>query len=253
MLIGKNSTLTVVGNNGNLRIYVDGIEVVNTNTGTGFSFSSLILGRFAYFNGDISAHIIRSQALTTSQVAAEHAVLREMYPEIPSVTIDTLTVATSNLEMVANTAGTVITQATTDTDWQTGAARWCYYLNNTTTGATYGKIYNKLARNVIITSPPSGWHVSTYSELNMLKNNAANNLKVEGTDYWNTANGINKNGFTALGGGLRNTDATFTGLKDSTAFWAADVDSVLIIRDNGTMDFIHAANELGAYIRLIAD
>lgn len=253
---GKNIVISVVYRSTTLDLYVNGTLLNQaSHTGYAFDFNRLFSGRYQYsypFNGNISAHIIRSEALTPEQVAAESLVLRDLYPEIPSVKIGDYNVATSVLEMVASTNGTVITQATDNTDWATGAARWCYHSNSTQTGAIYGKIYNKAARDIIIANPPDGWHVATEEELTKLATyNEA--LMIGRTDYWTANVGTNTTGFSAIGGGSRNADGTFNTLKESVSFWCADSDKVLNISNTGTATIEAATANEGHYIRLIQD
>jgi hypothetical protein len=345
-------------------------------------------------DGELYAYIIRNQTLTASQKAIEKSTLEGLYPEIPSVDIDTLTVSTSNLEMVATPLENVIPNvtlatnteritATTDRDfssdtgwWTKGTgvtisggvanysavasgvgltranamtvvrwykatytltvtsgtfrfgsagvvrsasgtyteymkaavttlgfnavttftgtlddvsvsevgwsdlgnlytyltttggyteynalkevAAWAYYSNDLTIGSTYGKQYNAYGKYLlkadIATKADWGWHIATEAELTALAVSTGFNLKTSGPSYWNTDNGTNSTGFTALGGGIRNaTTGAFEGLKDSTAFWCGDVDKVLMLYDDGTAIITEVDETFGAYIRLIQD
>ena len=257
-IYGKNLIISIIAyGNGTIEAYINGSSLGINTYATDFTFKYFFRDyanqTTRNFYGTISAHIIRSQALSPTQVAAEAAVLSELFPEIPSVTIDTLIVAASSLEMVANTLGTVITLATTNLDWATGAARWSYHSNDLTVGSVYAKLYNKAARNVIITSPPSGWHVATEAELTALAALGGNALKITGVNYWTTSNGTNSTGFTALGGGSRNADGTFNAVKAAVSFWCADSDKVLKILDDGTATIEASGANEGHYIRLIQD
>lgn len=69
---------------------------------------------------------------------------------------------------------------------------------------------------------PKGWHVPSndeWTELFDYVQNNGNKLKVTGTDYWNTANGTNESGFSALG------SAHIYGvpLKAETTWWSATI------------------------------
>lgn len=256
--IGKFSIVTFVADGeGTLNLYVDGVLIdTHESSNTAFNFKYIISGyrtTMAMF-GLLSAHIIHSTALTLTEIEAMHSDLANLYPEIPSVTIGTDDVATSNFEAVASTDGTFITEATDDTDWATGAVRWCYHSDDLATGAIYGKLYNKAARDVIIANPPSGWHVATEAELTALAANGGNALKVGGTDYWSTAGGTNSTGFTALGGSFRNASGTFATLKETSCFWCADSDKVLELHhDNNTAEVVAADPNGGFSIRLVKD
>lgn len=108
--VGKITILTLVAENNTFSLYKNGI-LMSSSSGknTTFSFNSILLGYGTrYFNGQIKAHIIRSQALTQQQVTAEYNYLRSVYPEIESVVIGTQEWATSNCEMAATPQGNVI-------------------------------------------------------------------------------------------------------------------------------------------------
>ena len=103
----------------------------------------------------------------------------------------------------------------------TGA--YCNYMNDTNNGVTYGKLYNWFAVNDSRKICPSGWHVPSDGEWNiMIKRvdasvdttltgyqgtNAGWKLKETGTTHWTTTSASvnNSSGFTALPGGHRYT------------------------------------------------
>jgi uncharacterized protein (TIGR02145 family) len=110
---GKNVIQQLVADgSGNLKLYLNNTEIaIWTGISTVFSFSDLYRGNLSYiFTGQIKSHIIRSQALTPTQVTAEYTYLRSVYPEIESVVIGTQTWATSNCEMAATPMGNVIAE-----------------------------------------------------------------------------------------------------------------------------------------------
>lgn len=116
--IGKNAIITTMCKNGAVEFYINGISIpVTRYSGTyvGAKFENI-----NYFSesrsvaGSILSYIIRAQALTPSQVAAESNFLRSLYPEIPSVTIGSQVWATSNCDMVATPMGNLIANVTAD-------------------------------------------------------------------------------------------------------------------------------------------
>lgn len=253
-IAGKNVVITLTCNGSSLiSMYVNGVfHVSYTFTNTSITLNQLFFTSADYsLSGKIYAHIIRSGALTQSQVTNEYNFFRSIYPEVETVKIGTQDWATSNLDMVVNSAGTVIPDGNVQATWIGGTAFWCYHTDNAT-GAIYGKLYNKAARNVIITSPPDGYHVSTEAELMALALYGGYKLKKEGTNYWTTANGTNSTGFTAIGGSSRNADGTFNTIKNTASFWCADSDKVLLLNhaDNSATITAATANQ-GHSIRLI--
>jgi uncharacterized protein (TIGR02145 family) len=100
---------------------------------------------------------------------------------------------------------------------------WSHYNNDSQYECPYGKLYNWYAaadpRNVC----PAGWHVPSEAEWGILINDAVSNdaakVKSEGNQYWlyNSGNGSNLTGFSALPNGVRYWgDGTF----ESNGFWA---------------------------------
>src|SRR5262249_47959916 len=101
----------------------------------------------------------------------------------------------------------------------TGA--WCWYNNDSATGAVYGKLYNWYAVNDPRGLAPAGWHVPSDAEWDTLAthlgSNAGGKLKdtgtIEaGTGLWHAPNtgATNKTGFTGLPGGYRPNYGTGT-------------------------------------------
>jgi uncharacterized protein (TIGR02145 family) len=250
--IGVYSTLHIVYDGTTIKSYYNGELDVSTSFIDGFATNTILAG-FATanrtFNGRLNYYRIQNGAMSAAQIAAEHAWLRSVYPEIPNITIGGKQWASSNFVVVASTNGTVITQSTSNADWATGAARWQYY-NADVNNHYFGNIYNSAARNIIIANPPGGWRLPTEAEATLLIAEG-NGLKVKGTDYWTSANGTNQTGFTALGGGMRNPDGTWSGVKDSVDIWVGDALKVLRIRNSGTHSIVTVNANHGAYIRLI--
>jgi len=143
------------------------------------------------------------------------------------------------------------------------AAAWCYYNNDSANGVIYGKLYNWYAASLIDTDMGTasyGWHVPTEVEFNTLvtalggSSVAGGKMKKEGADYWNSPNNgaDNESGFTGLGTGYRNTDGSFTGIKQTEGIWA--VDKAFYLRDIYASTLILNLQKLSALIiRLIKD
>lgn len=118
--IGKVFTLTItVDESHNCNIYINGIILRSVVLASNFfDFGGILVGYSAsgLFNGSLSAHIIRSGALTQSQITSEYNFLRAIYPEIPSVKIGNQEWATSNTEMVCTPQGNVIQEMQPNTN-----------------------------------------------------------------------------------------------------------------------------------------
>jgi uncharacterized protein (TIGR02145 family) len=138
---------------------------------------------------------------------------------IPSVTICNQTWTAKNLDVDHYRNGDPIPQVTDPTQWaslKTGA--WCYFYNDPTAGAIYGKLYNWYAVNDPRGLAPVGWHVPTITEWVTLIDClggwqiAGGKLKEIGTTHWLSPNtgATNETGFTALPGNARREDGSFT-------------------------------------------
>ena len=155
------------------------------------------------------------------------------------VTIGTQVWATVNLDVTTYRDGTTIPQVTDPTQWSnltTGA--WCYYNNNSSSGTTYGKLYNWYAVAGIHDADPNtpnkvlaptGWHLPTDAEWTTLTNTlggiivAGGKLKATGTSLWDTPNtdATNSSGFSGLPGGGRSYNGTFTYVGTYGYWWSS--------------------------------
>ena len=110
--IGKNSILSLVADGtGVLKVYYDGVLDDTITNPTNFVFQRLLYGRFSDYKGQFNYSRIQQNALTPTQVLAEHTFLRTLYPEIETVTVDK-TIASRNIEPVATCMGNVIANVT---------------------------------------------------------------------------------------------------------------------------------------------
>lgn len=93
----------------------------------------------------------------------------------------------------------------------------------------YGRLYNWYAVGDSRGLCPTGWHIPTVDEWYDLASFlggtsvAGGKMKQSGTDYWLTPNegATNESGFSALPGGLCESDGTFKNLGQNGAWWAS--------------------------------
>jgi uncharacterized protein (TIGR02145 family) len=144
-----------------------------------------------------------------------------------------------NLNVAVYADGTAIPEVTDPTAWAnltTGA--WCWYNNDATNGAIYGKLYNW---NAVADSRglcPTGFHVPTDEEWTTLSNNlggtavAGGKMKSTGITRWDSPNtdATNSSGFSGLPGGVRfiNANGTFFGDIGFQGFWWSSSESETI-------------------------
>jgi uncharacterized protein (TIGR02145 family) len=148
----------------------------------------------------------------------------------PSVTICSQKWMDRNLDVTTYRNGDTIAYVTDPTAWVTlTTGAWCYFNNDPSTNATYGKLYNWYA----VTDPrglaPTGWHVPSDAEWTTLgiclggTSVAGGKMKVTGTSTWMTPNvgATNTSGFAGLPGGIRFTDGSFTFLRNFSFWWTS--------------------------------
>jgi uncharacterized protein (TIGR02145 family) len=293
--IGKNKIITLIADGaGDLSLYVDGIFQSNETLTTAFNINTWFRGYLPSversFSGNINAAIIRSQALTPSQVSAEASLLQSIFPEIPSVKIGTQEWS-FNVDVAATCMGSVIPNVTLAADWadsQTlyddyltanpgdtygatkAAAMWCYYDNDPEIGAVYSKLYNWYAVSLLqqdidlynAANPDNewNWHVPTSTEFTTLQTYlggsavAGGKMKVEGLDYWNSPNAgaSNSSGFSALGGGIRVRSGSYALFNDWSRFRSLTT-QYQVRSDRISLGETGISEIEGHYLRLIKD
>ena len=135
-----------------------------------------------------------------------------------------------NLNVVKYRNGDTIPQVTDPTAWAgltTGA--WCYYNNDPTTEATYGKFYNWYAVNDSRGLAPIGYHVPTDAEWTTLTDYlggdfiAGGKMKETGTLHWLTPNteATNESAFTGLPAGYRQSNGTSISVGYYGYWWSS--------------------------------
>jgi len=127
--------------------------------------------------------------------------------------------------------GTSIPNVTENSAWLAlTAGAYCYYNNNSSYADTYGALYNWYAVNDSRNIAPSGWHVPTDAEWQILINFlggdavAGGKMKESGAEHWNSPNtgASNESGFTALPGGRHESiTGFFDNMGEFAFYWSA--------------------------------
>jgi uncharacterized protein (TIGR02145 family) len=144
-----------------------------------------------------------------------------------------------NLRTTKYKNGTAIPLITDNTAWSTlNTPGYCWSNNDSASYSnTYGALYNWYTVNTGNLCP-TGWHVPTDAEWSTLTNYlggesipgradvAGGKLKETGTTHWNTPNegATNETGFTALPGGIRHDNGTFSSIGSFGGWWSATDD-----------------------------
>jgi uncharacterized protein (TIGR02145 family) len=148
-----------------------------------------------------------------------------------AVTIGSQTWMKENLKTTKYNNGDPIPNITVASEWiklTTGA--YCWYNNDAVTYENpYGKLYNSYAMTDDRKICPTGWHVPKLSEWFTLFNFlggtevAGGKLKEAGTIHWLSPNtgATNESGFTALPGGRRLPDGSFTLINFLGTHWSS--------------------------------
>jgi uncharacterized protein (TIGR02145 family) len=158
-----------------------------------------------------------------------------------------------NLRTTQYSDGTTIPLVTDSSQWQantfgvvTSLPMMCWYNNDqaTYTANNFGALYNWYAVNPLTNGNknvcPTGWHVPTDSEWNLLVKYidpqadtisvggnqsaiAGGKMKSTGTQYWQSPNqdATNESGFSGLPGGIRYIDGRFAFVGEYGPWWSS--------------------------------
>ncbi|MCX6327293.1 MAG: fibrobacter succinogenes major paralogous domain-containing protein [Bacteroidia bacterium] len=147
-----------------------------------------------------------------------------------TIIIGTQTWMAENLRTTKYKEGTAIPLLTDNTAWANLITpSYCWYSNNATTYKnTYGALYNWYSVNTGNLCP-TGWHVPSYDEWTTLTTYlgdaivAGGKLKETDTIHWTTPNtgATNESGFTALPGGNRSYDGSFSYIGYYGYWWSS--------------------------------
>ncbi|MCX6238839.1 MAG: fibrobacter succinogenes major paralogous domain-containing protein [Bacteroidia bacterium] len=144
-----------------------------------------------------------------------------------TVTIGNQVWMVENLKTTKYRNGDLIPNVMDSVQWRsltTGA--YCNYKNNVSYVTTYGHLYNWYAVSDPRNLAPKGWHVASVAEWDVLYsfvNGECGKLKEAGTTHWYSPNkyATNETGFTALPGGARSYDGSFSGISYLGTWWTS--------------------------------
>lgn len=136
---------------------------------------------------------------------------------------------TKNLDVSRYKNGDRIPQVRSGAKWAAlTIGAWCWYNNDSTNGAVYGKLYNWYAVNDPRGLAPEGWHIPSDPEWATLSaflggdEVAGGKMKETGTIHWAAPNAdaSNSSGFTGLPGGGR-YNGIFANLTGGGIWWSS--------------------------------
>jgi uncharacterized protein (TIGR02145 family) len=148
-----------------------------------------------------------------------------------AVTIGTQVWMVENLKTTRYRNGDLIgttTPATLDISSEPAPKYQWAYVGNENNVATYGRLYTWYAIADIRNVCPTGWHVPTDAEWTILATTvggesvAGGKLKEAGTSHWYSPNtgATNEYSFTALPGGVRYDNSTFSSILTGGGWWS---------------------------------
>jgi len=189
----------------------------------------------------------------------------------PIVKIGTQRWMGTNLNVTKYRNGDKIPQVSDPTKWaglHKGA--WCWYNNDSATGAVYGRLYNWYAVHDPRGLAPLGWHIPSDTEWTTLStylgNNPGGKLKdtgtIEaGTGLWYAPNtgATNSSGFKALPGGHRLPTGSYFHIGTYGNWWSStQVDTAnawnrTLSNQNGNVGRSYHVLQSGFSVRCIKD
>jgi uncharacterized protein (TIGR02145 family) len=211
--------------------------------------SGTTTGDMQYWNGTewvvVAATV--NEAATLQMIGGVPTWTGGSVPEPGTIRIKEQVWQERNLDVATYRDGYSIPQVENKSEWEslkTGA--WCWYNNEATTGATYGKLYNWYALvgiwneasltdlSLRKTLAPDGWRVPDQSDFVKLITDqggvsvAGDKLRQSGKSNWVTDRGDNSSGFTGLPGGdfSATTDNGFFYNKGILGAWGSITKSI---------------------------
>jgi uncharacterized protein (TIGR02145 family) len=182
-----------------------------------------------------------------------------------------------NLRTTKYRNSTLIQNITTNnTEWQNNTSgAWSYYNNDVNNNVPYGKLYNWYAVNNTNQLCPTGWHVPTDAEWNILITNLDPSYnptftasvstiaggKMKSTGYWISPNtgATNSSGWSGLPGGGRGSTGAFEAIGFYGSWWSSTEASTTdawyryMLYNNGDVTRFPGNKALGFSVRCLRD
>jgi uncharacterized protein (TIGR02145 family) len=175
-------------------------------------------------------NIVQSSAVTNNTSAAHFIKDNNDAGTSGTVKIGLQVWMQENLDVSHYRNGDSIPEIKDPVAWaETRTGAWCWYNNDSVTGASYGKLYNWYAVNDPRGLAPTGWHVASDAEwdtlITFLGNHsiAGGKMKEAGTIHWLPPNtdATNVSGFTGLPGGHRFGNGDFGYIRLYGIWWSS--------------------------------
>ncbi len=178
-----------------------------------------------------------------------------------------------NLKVSKYNDGTSIPNVTDNAEWsKLTTSAWSYYNNDGANNVKYGKLYNWYAVSITTNGNknlcPTGWHVPSYAEWNVLTDYlggdsvAGGKMKEVGTTNWIAPNtdATNTSLFTGLPGGGSDDDGDYGYIGVNGAWWSSSENSsanawngCYLSNLNGSANRVNTSKKVGMSVRCIRD
>lgn len=186
-----------------------------------------------------------------------------------TVTIGVATWMVENLKTSRYSDGTPITRISDNSLWG-GMSAGAYgdYWNTASYSVVYGKLYNWFAVDDNRGLAPAGWHVASsgeweelISDLGAIVNLVGGKMKEAGTSHWSSPNtgATNESGLTALPGGIRSIDGSFSSLHVYGQWWSSSPENSEkaiffgLFSDNASIFTCGNPMTMGSSVRCVKD
>ena len=151
--------------------------------------------------------------------------------EIEKVTIGNQVWSSSNYKGESFLNGDKIPEVKSESAWieaaELGKPAWCYYGNDASNEASYGKLYNWYVLNDARGFAPDGWRIPSASDWDLLAKTLGG-TEVAGkamksiSGWEDNGNGTNSSGFNGAPGGYRTHLGTFGTMGPNGSFWSVE-------------------------------
>jgi uncharacterized protein (TIGR02145 family) len=181
-----------------------------------------------------------------------------------TIQIGTQTWMSENLKTTKYNDGTAIQLVEDAVAWtELTTPGCCWYTNDS---VSYGALYNWYTVSTGILCP-TGWHVPSDAEWTILttylggESVAGNEQKETGIIHWQSPNtgATNESGYTALPGGYRSNDGSFTSIRRDGYWWSSTESSSVdayyrvLFYDSGNTDRDDSDKKDGFSVRCLMD
>ncbi|MEI7830942.1 MAG: FISUMP domain-containing protein [Prolixibacteraceae bacterium] len=258
-------------------VYATTLNPTTTNTkapnGLGLgTFSSSVTGLTEKTTYYVRAYAINSKgtfygnqvSFTTPAAAVALTVTDADGNVYKTTTVGTQVWMAENLKTTKYKDNTAIANVSDPASWASlSNGAYCWYGNDSSNKNVYGALYNWFA-NSNGKLCPTGWHLPSYEEWNNLINYLGGvdvaGGKLKASAGWNNnGNGSDSSGFSAMPGGIRSFDGTYSLVSANIYLWSsadngtASTTAYIIGFSNNGIIYSNFSKKIGMSVRCMKD